>query len=358
VSRTRASLYNVPAALAVASALALVALTASRPAAQSDAVSPCDITTPERVVAIGDIHGAFDSFVTILREAGLVGGNRRWTGGKAVLVQTGDVLDRGPDSRRVLDLLRNLEREAARAGGQVHALVGNHEVMRLIGDLRYVSAKEYSAFQTPDSGSLRDALYTSASTSLKEQARKTGEQFDEGAYRKQFYADTPLGLVEMHRAFSPKGEYGAWLRTKRAFVKINGVLYVHGGFSPAVAAMGCAALAARTRTELQAATLDATTAVELLSREDGPLWYRGLVDGTATDADVTAMLASLGAKAIVVGHSVTRDMTIQSLFGGRVIAIDTGMLGGTFYPGGVPSALEIAGETRTSIYIGKREPIR
>ena len=335
----------------------MFALAASRPAAQTE-VSPCDITTSERVVAIGDVHGAFDTFVAILREAHLIGGNRRWSGGRAVLVQTGDVLDRGPDSKRVLDLLRNLEIEAARDGGQVHALVGNHEVMRLIGDLRYVSAKEYAAFQTPESSTVRDALYASASTTMRDQARKTGEKFDDGAYRKQFNADTPLGLVEMHRAFSPKGEYGAWLRNKRAFVKINGVLYVHGGISPGVATTGCAALATRTRLELQAATLDATTAVELLTRPDGPLWFRGLVDGTATEADVTAVLTTLGAKAMVVGHSSTSDSKIQTHFGGRVIAIDTGMLGGTFFPNGVPSALEIAGDTRTAIYIGRKEPIK
>jgi hypothetical protein len=357
VSRTRASLYNVPVASGLAAALAVLALTAARPAAQTE-VSPCDITTTERVVAIGDVHGAFDTFVAILREAGLVDGSRRWSGGRAVLVQTGDVLDRGPDSKRALDLLRNLEIEAARAGGQVHALAGNHEVMRLIGDLRYVSAKEYSAFQTPESASVLDALYTAASTSMRDQARKTGETFDEGAYRKQFYADTPLGLVEMHRAFSPKGDYGAWLRTRRAFVKINGVMYVHGGFALAVAAEGCAALATRTRLELQAATLDATTTVELLRREDGPLWYRGLVDGTATEADVTAVLTALGAKAIVVGHTSTKDGKIQPHFGGRVIAIDTGMLGGTFFPNGAPSALEIKGDTMTAIYIGRKEPIK
>jgi hypothetical protein len=97
--------------------------------------------------------------------------------------------------------------------------------------------------------------------------------------------------------------------------------------------------------------------VELLRREDGPLWYRGLVDGTATEADVSAVLQALGAKTIVVGHTPTREGKVQTYFGGRVVAIDTGMLGGEFYPKGVPSALEIAGDTMTAIYIGKREPV-
>jgi len=163
--------------------------------------------------------------------------------------------------------------------------------------------------------------------------------------------------VEMHRAFSPKGEVGAWLRSKRVFIKLNDVVYVHGGFSPAIAVAGCAALATQARLELQAATLDATTEVDLLRREDGPLWYRGLADGTATDADVTAVLTALGARAIVVAHTPMDDNKIQVRFGGRVLSIDTGMLGGTFYKDGVPSALEFKDGGATAIYIGRREPI-
>ena len=87
-----------------------------RAAAQSPGTAPCDIRTSERIVAVGDVHGAYDRFVDILRAAGLVDGRARWSGGRAILVQTGDVLDRGGDSRRVLDLLRRLERDAAARG--------------------------------------------------------------------------------------------------------------------------------------------------------------------------------------------------------------------------------------------------
>src|SRR4029434_7702368 len=92
--------------------------------------SPCDIQTTERVVAVGDIHGAFDGFVAILRAAQIIDSRNRWSGRRAVLVQTGDVLDRGPDSRKAIDLLRQLERDAQRAGGRVVSLLGNHELMR------------------------------------------------------------------------------------------------------------------------------------------------------------------------------------------------------------------------------------
>src|SRR5213596_3467182 len=91
--------------------------------AQSTAGAACDITTTERIVAVGDVHGAYDQFVAILRAAGMVDARQRWSGGKAVLVQTGDLLDRGQDSRKVIELLRRLERDARGDGGQVIMLI-------------------------------------------------------------------------------------------------------------------------------------------------------------------------------------------------------------------------------------------
>ena len=92
----------------------------------------------------------------------------------------------------------------------------------------------------------------------------------------------------------------------------------------------------------------------------GPLWYRGLADGSPSvgPAEVDAILTALTARAIVVGHTVAGGFQIRSLFGGKVVPIDTGMLGGQFYPGGVASALEIQGSTWTAIYEGRREILR
>ncbi len=108
--------------LAFAGGLLVLAGWVSVPRAQAPSAAPCNVTTTERVVAIGDVHGAYDQFVAILRAAGLVNTRDRWSGGRAVLVQTGDILDRGKDSRKVIELLRRLEREARGAGGQVIAL--------------------------------------------------------------------------------------------------------------------------------------------------------------------------------------------------------------------------------------------
>src|SRR5262252_6086968 len=97
------------------------------------AASGCQFTGVERVVAVGDVHGAYDRFVEILRAARLIDDRQRWTGGRAHLVQLGDVVDRGPDSLKVIDLLDALQEDAERAGGAVHPLIGNHEAMRVIG---------------------------------------------------------------------------------------------------------------------------------------------------------------------------------------------------------------------------------
>src|SRR5688572_28492471 len=119
--------------IAVLGVVVLVAATGNVSRGQT-ADNSCDVTTTERVVAIGDVHGAHDQFVAILRAAGLIDGRSRWRGGRAILIQTGDVFDRGTDSRKSVDLLRRLERDARSAGGRVIALMGNHEVMRLVGD--------------------------------------------------------------------------------------------------------------------------------------------------------------------------------------------------------------------------------
>jgi DNA repair exonuclease SbcCD nuclease subunit len=113
-------------------------------------------------------------------------------GGRAVLIQTGDVLDRGKDSRSVIELLRRLEREARGAGGQVLALTGNHEFMRLAGDWRYVSAGEYDAFRDGGSVERRDTVRARAAPAAEDRARAEQRPFDAAAFREQFHREVPL----------------------------------------------------------------------------------------------------------------------------------------------------------------------
>jgi hypothetical protein len=302
---------------------------------------PCDFKAVERVVAVGDVHGAYARYLDILRTAGILDRRDRWAGGKAHLVQLGDVVDRGPDSRKAIDFLRKLEKDAASAGGKVHFLLGNHEAMRLIGDYRYVVPGEYAAFADGQSQDIRQQI---AETLAPEE-------------RDRFIRGTPLGMIELVRAFAPKGQYGAYFRTLNAVVRINGVVFLHGGISPAVAPMSCEAIDATVRRELnvdmQKTQAEPTTS--LTTREDGPLWYRGLAQEPDTFApEVDKILAAQQASAIVVAHTVTPTGRITSRFDGKVYMIDTGMQP-SYVKNGRASALEIRGNVFTAIYLDGRE---
>lgn len=338
----------------------VLAASAVAPAAQSGAQMPvCDMRTAERIVAVGDIHGAHDQFRAILRAARLIDDRDRWSGGRAILVQTGDIFDRGDQSRKTLDLLRRLERDARGAGGQVVALLGNHEVMRLVGDWRYVSPGEFNAFRNADSIEFRDNVREQSAAREAERARADRRPFDAAKFREDFMKEVPLGFLEMRLAFMANGEYGGWIRSRPPVARINGVVFLHGGISPEVAQLGCAGINAAIAKELRSLpTAPVDIAALLASRETGPLWYRGLSNHAEADfgPELAGILTRMSARAIVVGHTPVVGK-ITPRFGGRVLQIDTGMLGGTFYPGGVPSALEIVGDTLTAIYLDRREPL-
>ena len=323
-------------ALAVTAALVVLAL--ARPGADES----CEFTGVPRIVAVGDVHGAYDAYLAILREAGIVNQRGRWAAGKTHFVQLGDVLDRGPDSRRVVDLLQRLERDASSAGGRVHFLIGNHEAMRMMGDMRYVSEGEYAAFTTRDSADLRDQVIESYPADQ----------------RAALLQNTPLGMIELIRAYSPRGQYGTYLRKLNAVVRINGILFLHGGISPAVASMPCVEINATIRRELgdQLQQTMAKPLESLTAREDGPLWYRGLAreleDTFAPELD--KILAAQQARAIVVGHTVTPTGRIESRFGGKVFVIDTG-LNSVYVKNGRGSALDVQNGTITAVYLDRRD---
>jgi hypothetical protein len=298
--------------LGAALCLPLIVADAAGPTTPADI---CDLHTDQRVVAIGDVHGAYEPFVAILREAGLIDARDRWIGGSALLVQTGDVLDRGPDSRRVIDLLRKLERSSARAGGGVHSLLGNHELMRLAGDWRYVSAGEVAAFRRADS----------------------------------------TGANEFRAAFAATGSYGRWLISHAAIAKINSMIFVHGGISPSIAPLGCRGINAAIETELDDLAAGRNPNNALGNDESGPLWYRGLATEPEDvfGSSVDSILENLGASGMVIGHTVSPGR-VATRFAGRVVMIDTGMLGGEFARDGTPSALEMRGAELTAIYLGGR----
>ena len=326
----------------------------------SAAENTCGITGVRRVVAVGDVHASYDSFVKVLTMARLLDRSGHWAGGKGVLVQVGDVLDRGVQARPVLDLLMRLEKEARQAGGRVIVLLGNHEVMNILGDLSAVQAAEYAQWMpqdpaespTPGSKTPRVQRVDAVTERAREEAKAAGEPFDEQAYRQKVLEQTPPGFVEREQALSPQGKYGKWLREHDAITTINGVAFLHGGLTPEVAALGCEQINRQVRRELgvDLAKTKASPRQALATEENGPQWYRGLAQGdeAALLPSVEKVLQSMGVKAVVIGHTPTGDGKIHPRFGGRVQVIDVGMLAEL---GGHLAALELAPDgSMTAIY--------
>jgi hypothetical protein len=263
-------------------------------------------TGVERVVAVGDVHGDHDQLVSVLRSAKLIDDQNKWIGGKAHLVQTGDVMDRGPQSRKAMDLLMRLEEEAKAAGGAVHALIGNHESMILFGDYRYLSPEEVAAFKDENSEKTRAAARA-----------KVAE-----AARKRWDADHPLGMVEFKQAYSAEGHYGKWIRGHNAVVRIDGTLFLHGGISAKYADWTVRKINERVRVELQDFTQLEGGVVQ---DNEGPLWYRGLaLRDEAQEPHLQAALKNYQVDRIVVAHTFTEGAIVPR-FGGKVIQIDIGL---------------------------------
>src|SRR5262245_3016519 len=250
----------------------------------------------ERVIAFGDVHGSYDDLTQLLQAAGVVDAKLHWAAGKAHVVSTGDLIDRGPGSRQVLDLLMRLQTEAQSAGGMLHVTLGNHEALNLLGDLRYVTPAEFAAYKAEDPAVLPDTTH-------------------------------PPGFYGKRAAFARDGQYGRWLFNLPVAVIINDTLFMHGGPSAVLAGMSIEQINQSYRAALSSVeSLDAAHANPLLS-DDGPNWYRGAaLCNEAAETDVLKpLLEGLGVKRVVIGHTIARNMRVASRFDGTVVKLDTGM---------------------------------
>ena len=346
------------------------------------------------------MHGAYAELVAILQRTRLIDGNRKWIGGSATLVQTGDVLDRGARSRECLDLLMALERQAAKQGGTVIPLLGNHEVMNVMGDLRYVTPEIYRTFATAGSEKKRQQAYKACLEFLSAHAGHAHTVIPptDDATRGKWMEEHPPGFVEYREAFGPEGKYGRWIRTHHAVVQIGDGVFVHGGLSPTLEFGSVRELDGRVIAELAAfdsiwrALVDSKViwrymklaeAVRFAGEElkwvqaggkaegseadqpmqrllgykgwmaassSGPLWYRGLAEEPEDKliGGVKAMLERLQAQYIVVGHTVESKADITPRFESRVFLLDTGMLNEEY--GGRATALDIQNGRFTAHY--------
>ena len=299
--------------------------------------------SPPRIVAVGDLHGDFSAWTDIARAAGLIDARRRWSGGKTILVQLGDVPDRGPDTLKIIRELMRLQKEAARKGGRVIALVGNHEAMNMTGDLRYVDPGEYAAFADRESEARRDRVFAANQASLAAQYRAVAPTMSDAAIRQKWMQDTPLGWVEHRIAWGPKGEVGRWVMGNPAVASVDGNLFVHGGISVEYSKQSVDEINRRVAAAL-AANDQAPTSI--INDPLGPLWYRGLVAREPgevrppVEQELAAALSANKVRRIVVAHTPLLS-GISILQGGRLVRVDSG---NSRHYGGQPSYLEIIGD--------------
>jgi hypothetical protein len=247
-----------------------------------------------QLIAIGDLHGDLDATRRALRLAGAIDASDHWVGGELVVVQTGDFLDRGDDEVAIMDLIDRLRVEAPKAGGALIALSGNHELMNVAQDFRYVTPGGFSAFS---------------------------------------------GAGGRDQAFRPGGAFARRLAERPVVSQVGDTVFVHGGVLPKHVRYGLTRISEEVQGWMRG-ELPEPPAIVMAS--DGLIWTR--LYSSETGAEGCALLAQalelLGARRMVVGHT-PQPAGITSACDERVWRIDTGM---SRHYGGPVEVLEIAGE--------------
>lgn len=263
---------------------------------------------------LGDLHGDLNAARAAMALTGATNAAGEWTGRNLTVIQTGDLIDRGPEDRQVLDWLTQLQQQAPRFKSTLHLLNGNHELMNVDGDFRYIHPESMKAF-----------------ADLANAERSKALQIE----------NAPTAVQGRANAFFPGGIYAQQLQERPVVLQLNETVFVHGGLLPAHAQYGI--------TQINQAYTEhiarGTPLPQLLQdSENSPLWTRiySLPDRAADCDMLTEALRALKAKRMVVAHSVQPH--INSACDGKVWRIDTGM--SKAYQGQV-EVLKIDGETLT-----------
>lgn len=334
----------------------------------ADQISEWEWEGIDRIVAIGDVHGSYDKFIILLKGTGLVDENLSWTGGETHLVLVGDLVDRGENDRGVVELVMRLQDEASAAGGQVHALLGNHDVMVLIRDLRYVHKKSYEGFAVDEDPADRETAWESFQSAYSRRGISGAK------LRAAFDATFPPGFFAHLKLFDLESTFGAWSLSRPVVIKINGIVFVHGGLTEEIASVGMDEINRRIKESLidfiecsktleplvkGPATFDDIVKVayeienrvyqgrksrqheraakeliksldSMLFAPDGPLWYRGnsLEPERVERPQIEFVLDHLKAERLVVGHTPTGEGQITSRFNNRMFRVDVGKVYG------------------------------
>jgi hypothetical protein len=240
------------------------------------------IQQAKKMMVLSDMEGEFAAIRKLLQANSVMDENFLWTFWRNHLVLVGDFVDRGTKVTELLWLIYSLEAQAEAAGGKVHFILGNHEVMNMNGDHHYVHPRYFA------------------------------------------HADT----MQVHYLdlFGEHAELGRWFSTKNITERIGNVLFAHGGFSPYMNQIQMPLKDVNDTVRLYYTDTSAALPsdyAELLFSDHSPFWYRGYYHGIprATSAQVDSTLNLYGSRFIITGHTVVSKQ-IVSLFNGRVINTD------------------------------------
>ena len=294
-------------------------------------VTSCVGEGEQRIVAFGDVHGDLEAARGALRLAGAIDEQDHWIGGDLIVVQTGDQLDRGDQEQEILDLFERLRIESATAGGAFHALLGNHELMNARLDLRYVTDGGYTDFV--------DVVEYDASDSVQVWDRSSA------SFRSSTLAEFEPYQRARVAALMPGGPYANLLAERQVILQIGENVFVHGGVLPEHVAYGIDEI----NSAAQAWLRGESDLPSVLSGSSSPQWTRLYSDDPDSSACsvLEEALGALGAKRIVVGHTI-QELGIASACGGQAWRVDIGMA--QYYAsrteyGGSVAVLEIVGDS-------------
>lgn len=244
----------------------------------------------ENIIAVSDMHGQYYLSVELLKKYGVIDNQNNWSFGSGHLVVNGDIFDRGDKTTEILWLVYKLKNQAEASGGKVHYLMGNHELMVVNKDLRYINEK--------------------------------------------YVLTEKMMATSYDLLFSENTVIGKWLRTSPVILSINDVLFVHAGISPEFiekeyTQQGVNFVFQNRIMGEEEVVIENDSLLSFLIGRKGPVWYRGYFrDSTFTEKKLDRILEYFDKEHIVVGH--TSFDSIVSLFGGKILGIDASIKKGEY----------------------------
>ncbi|ORX79174.1 Metallo-dependent phosphatase [Anaeromyces robustus] len=260
-----------------------------------------------RLIAVGDIHGDYEHFISILQHANLIDEDNNWIGTDAILVQVGDIVDRGNDTFKIFDTIIKLKEQAKEKGGIIYILIGNHEMIELQGNHYYTTTYDYELFG---------------------------------------------GLEGFEEAIGPAGKYGQFMRQEmNVTMVVDDSLFVHAGIVPEYLTEGVDVINEHAREILlDTPTIEGIHQLYLqnvthpiltdplfdLFNRLNPLWNREYANDPeeVVCPKVEKALELTNTKRMIIGHTVQPYGKIRTRCNNKIILIDIGIsrcIGGGYY---------------------------